>query len=86
MTAAQLPLDTSRSEELWNCGESGPPSLAELALIQPTVNYDLLQLHYQLALALHMLASFNMRFRQPVTSLFDSVVSFVVYDAINVWM
>jgi hypothetical protein len=78
MTAAQVPLDISRNEELWNCEESGPPSLAELALTQPTVNYDLLQLHYQLALALHMLASFTMHVRQPVTSLFDSVVSFVV--------
>lgn len=78
MNAAQVPVDTSRYEELWNCGESGPPSLAELALTQPTVNYDLLQLHYQLALALHMLASFNMHIEQPVTSLFDSVVSFVV--------
>jgi len=85
MSAAQVPLDTSQYEELWKYGESGPPSLAELALTQPTVNYDLLQLHYQLALALHMLASFNLRFRQPVTSLFDSVVSFVVYNAINIW-
>lgn len=78
MNAAQVPVDTSRYEELWNCAESGPPSLAELALTQPTVNYDLLQLHYQLALALHMLASFNMHIEQPVTSLFDSVVSLVV--------
>jgi hypothetical protein len=78
MNAAQVPLDTSRYEELWNCGESGPPSLAELACTQPAVNYDLVHLHYQLALALYMLASFNMRFSRPITSLFDIVVSFVV--------
>jgi hypothetical protein len=78
MNAAPVLLDASRYEELWNCGESGPPSLAELALTQSTVNYDLLHLHYQLALALHMLASFNFRFTRPITSLFDSVVSFVV--------
>jgi hypothetical protein len=78
MSAAQPPLDVSRREELWNCGRSGPQSLAELALSQSAVNYDLLHLRYQLALALHMLASFNMRFPRPISSLFDNMVCVIV--------
>jgi hypothetical protein len=78
MSAAQPPLDVSRHEELWNCGGSGPPSLAELALSQSAVNYDLLHLHYQLALALYMLASFSIRFPRPISSLFDNMVCIIV--------
>jgi hypothetical protein len=74
MSAAQTPLDMSRCEELWKCGGSGPPSLVELALAQSAVNYDLLHLNHQLALALHMMASFIMRFPRPIASLFDNVV------------
>ncbi|PSN52085.1 Rab3 GTPase-activating protein non-catalytic subunit [Blattella germanica] len=73
MSAAQTPLDMSRYEELWNCDSSGLPTLVELALGKPAVNYELLHLHYQLAMALHMLASFNMRFPRPITSLFDNM-------------
>jgi hypothetical protein len=78
MSAAQAPLNVSRHEELWNCGGSGPPSLVELALSQSAVNYDLLHLHYQLAVALHMLTSFNMRFPRPISSLFDNMVCVIV--------
>jgi hypothetical protein len=78
VSAAQAPLDVSRREELWNCGVSGPPSLAELALSQSAVNYELLHLHYQLAVALHMMASFSMRFPRPISSLFDDMVCAVV--------
>jgi hypothetical protein len=78
VSAAQAPLDISQHEELWNCGGSGPPSLVELALSQPTVNYDLLHLHYQLAVALHMLTLFSMRFPRPISSLFDNMVCVVV--------
>jgi hypothetical protein len=78
VSAAQTPLDVSRHEELWNCGASGPPSLVELALSQSAVNYDLLHLHYQLAVALHMMASFTMRFHRPISSLFDDMVCAIV--------
>jgi hypothetical protein len=74
MSAAQTPLDVSRCEELWKCEGSGLTSLVELAFTQAEVNYDLLHLHHQLAVALHMMASFSMRYSRPVTSLFDDVV------------
>ncbi|KAJ4428920.1 hypothetical protein ANN_25916 [Periplaneta americana] len=73
MSVAHTPMDISRYEELWNCGVSGPPPLVELAMAQPAVNYELLHLHYQLAMALHMLAFFSMRFPKPISSLFDNV-------------
>jgi hypothetical protein len=74
MSTAQMPLDVSQCEELWKCGGSGPQSLAELAVAQSAVNYDLVLLHHQLAVALHMMASFSVRFPRPISSLFDNVV------------
>nr|CAD7257648.1 unnamed protein product [Timema shepardi] len=66
--------DYSKTEELWNCpkGSCGPTPLSELALAKPDINYDLLQLHHQLATVLHMIATFNMRFPRPISSLFDN--------------
>lgn len=74
MRAAEAALDVSPHEEFWNCGASGPPSLVELALSQSAVNYDLLHLHYQLAVALHMMAFLTIRFPRPISSLFDDLV------------
>nr|CAD7424763.1 unnamed protein product [Timema monikensis] len=66
--------DYSKTEELWNCpkGSCGPTPLSELALAKPDINYDLLQLHHQLATVLHMIATFNIRLPRPISSLFDN--------------
>ncbi|XP_021929897.1 rab3 GTPase-activating protein non-catalytic subunit-like [Zootermopsis nevadensis] len=73
MGAAQATLDMNRCEDPWKCEGSGPPSLVELAVVQSAANYDLLHLHHQLAVALHMMASFILRFPHPISSLFDNV-------------
>lgn len=52
--------------------ENGGLPLTELALQQNNVNYDLLHLHYQLSLALLLMASFEIKHSKPLSSLFTT--------------
>ncbi|KAK7862418.1 hypothetical protein R5R35_008896 [Gryllus longicercus] len=66
-------LSVLRYEELWDCESGGPRPLAEMALAQPPVSAPLLHLHCQLAMALHMMASFSVKITRPLSALFDGV-------------
>ncbi|KAF5303848.1 hypothetical protein FQR65_LT08105 [Abscondita terminalis] len=60
-----------RYEEIW---ENGGLPLAELALQQSHINYDLLHAHYQLSLTIQMITTFTFKHTKPVNNLFDSAV------------
>ncbi|KAL0267477.1 UNVERIFIED_CONTAM: hypothetical protein PYX00_009733 [Menopon gallinae] len=55
-----------QNEPIGNC-----QSLVNLALSQPKVNEELLLLHYQLSLCLHMMAELNIKFPKMFSTLFD---------------
>lgn len=63
--------------------ENGGRPLAELALQQNTVNYDLLHLHYQLSLALVLMGSFEVKHSKPLGSLFNTSVNSVFFSDIT---
>lgn len=63
--------------------ENGGLPLAELALQQNIVNYDLLHLHYQLSLALVLMASFEVKHSKPLSSLFIASVNSVFFSDIT---
>lgn len=56
-------------EQLW---EKGPQPLVELALQQNQINHDLLHLHYQLSLVLHMMTKFAIKQSKPLNNMFES--------------
>lgn len=56
--------------------ENGGQPLTELALQQNPVNYDLLHVHYQLSLALLLMATFEVKHSKPITNLFTANVFF----------
>lgn len=58
-------------EPLW---ENGGQPLAELALQQTTVNYELLLLHYELSLALYMMTDLEIKHTKPLYNLFNPSV------------
>lgn len=58
-------------ESIWDNG--GQP-LAELALQQTYINYDLLHAHYQLSLTIQMITTFTIKHAKPVNNLYDSAV------------
>lgn len=58
-------------EPLW---EDGGQPLIELAAHQTDFNYDLLQVHYQLALVFQMLCVFSLKQSKPIQSLFSPEV------------
>jgi hypothetical protein len=51
------------------------PSLSQIALSKPIPKFELLDLHLQLASVLHMIAVFDLKISNIVTSLFDLAVS-----------
>ncbi|XP_067009859.2 rab3 GTPase-activating protein non-catalytic subunit isoform X2 [Anabrus simplex] len=67
------PATLPQYEDLWDCSVVGPPPLVEVALGQKPVNGQLLHLHTQLALALYMMAFFNLRLTRPLSTLFDNM-------------
>lgn len=56
-------------EALW---ENGDQPLAELALQQTFINYDLLHVHYQLSLALFLMVTFEIKHNKPLYNLFGT--------------
>ncbi|KAK4875899.1 hypothetical protein RN001_012321 [Aquatica leii] len=60
-----------RYEGIW---ENGGLPLAELALQQNHINYDLLHAHYQLSLTIQMITTFTVKHTKPVNNLFDGAV------------
>lgn len=60
-------------EELWT-GPDVAPSLSQVALSKPQANFDLLELHLQLATVMHMVAFFDLKMTSVVSNLFDSAV------------
>lgn len=56
-------------ENIW---ENGGQPLVELAAQQREVNYNLLHLHYQLSLVLHMITTFSIKHTKPVNNLFEA--------------
>ncbi|KAF5291197.1 hypothetical protein FQA39_LY14439 [Lamprigera yunnana] len=59
-------------ENIW---ENGGQPLAEFALQQNSINYDLLHVHYQLSLSMEMITKFTVKHMKPVNNLFDSAIS-----------
>lgn len=57
--------------------------LAELALQHDTVNYELLHLHYQLNLALLLMASFEVKHNKPLNNLFPTSANNVFFSDIT---
>ncbi|XP_065332946.1 rab3 GTPase-activating protein non-catalytic subunit [Cloeon dipterum] len=62
---------TNLSESIWT-NANASPSLSEIALSKPKVNFGLLELHLQLVTVLYMVVSFDMKMPSLVSSLFDS--------------
>lgn len=60
-----------RYENIW---ENGGQPLADLALQQNAINFDLLHSHYQLSLVMQMLTKFGVKHQRPVNNLFDTQV------------
>ncbi|KAK5645471.1 hypothetical protein RI129_006771 [Pyrocoelia pectoralis] len=58
-------------ESIWDNG--GQP-LAELALQQNYINYDLLHAHFQLTLTIQMITTFTIKHAKPVNNLYDGEV------------
>lgn len=46
--------------------------MVELAVQQKDVDYNLLHLHYQLCLVLHMITKFTVKHSKPVNNLFEA--------------
>ncbi|KAL3269924.1 hypothetical protein HHI36_008981 [Cryptolaemus montrouzieri] len=63
-------------EPLW---ENGGQPLAELAVQQTNINYELLLVHYQLSLVFQMLCTFSIKSIKPINNLFDSEVISVLF-------
>ncbi|XP_059473324.1 rab3 GTPase-activating protein non-catalytic subunit [Neocloeon triangulifer] len=59
------------SESIWT-NASASPSLSQIALSKPKVNFGLLELHLQLVTVLFMVASFDFRIASLISNLFDS--------------
>ncbi|CAG9761149.1 unnamed protein product [Ceutorhynchus assimilis] len=57
-------------EAIWENG--GPQPLIELAVQQKEVDDNLLHLHYQLCLVMHMLTKFTVKHSKPVNNLFEA--------------
>lgn len=55
-------------EPLW---DNGSQSLAELALTQGDINFELLHLHYQLCVCVQVMTTFTIKHSKPINSLFD---------------
>lgn len=58
-------------ENIW---ENGSWSLAELAVQQKEINFELLHMHYQLMLVLQLIATFSIKHTKPVNSLFEASI------------
>ncbi|XP_030750579.1 rab3 GTPase-activating protein regulatory subunit [Sitophilus oryzae] len=67
-----LPKPTLKFEAIWENGTH--QTLTELAVQQKEVDYNLLHLHYQLSLVLHMISTFSIKFSKPVNNLFEASI------------
>lgn len=66
-----VPKTPLKFEPLW---ENGGQPLAEMAVQQTNINYDLLLAHYTLSLVFHMLSEFNIKAQKAIQNLFDIAV------------
>lgn len=81
LDAVQSNSDSSKPvlkfEAIWENG--GPQPLVELAVQQKDVDYNLLHLHYQLLLVLHMITTFSVKHSKPVNNLFEASLGILFF-------
>lgn len=82
MDVAQLSYNAPKAvlqfENIW---ENGGQPFVELVAQQREVNYNLLHIHYQLSLVLHMITTFSIKHTKPVNNLFEpSTVNLLFTD------
>ncbi|XP_050304560.1 rab3 GTPase-activating protein regulatory subunit isoform X2 [Anthonomus grandis grandis] len=64
-------------EPIWENGGHQP--LVELAIQQKSVDYNLLHLHYQLCMVLHMISKCAVKHSKPVNNLFDASLTALLF-------
>lgn len=73
-----------KCEEILTQGSSAPSqSLCELLLQQKRANLPLLNLHYEMIMALELIAFLNIKYTKPMNSLFDDVANEAFFSDIN---
>uniref|UniRef100_A0A1B6DPT0 Rab3-GAP regulatory subunit N-terminal domain-containing protein n=3 Tax=Clastoptera arizonana TaxID=38151 RepID=A0A1B6DPT0_9HEMI len=75
------PQEGVHSEILWS--HSSVPSLQQLALDQPSANYDILNLLSQCCRAFYFLTTFNLKTTKPLNAFFDSIGQSALISNVN---
>lgn len=70
--------DNDETEAIW-ANTNSSPSLSQIALSKPKVNFGLLEMHLQLVTVLYMAVSFDLNTSSMVMNLFDKTVKSSIY-------
>jgi Rab3 GTPase-activating protein regulatory subunit C-terminus len=65
--------DNEATEAIW-ANTNSSPSLSQIALSKPKVNFGLLEMHLQLVSVLYMAVSFDLNTSSMILTLFDKTV------------